>query len=366
MSTAPVELPMMANILGQPDSYQSVLQKHRADAGQVERCAKILREAHGRIILSGMGASLFAAHPAAIGWMQAGYDAQVLESADLLHYAFATLRKDDVGVLISRSGGSVEVLALAEQMRTAGMKVIAITNVPGSALEKAADESLHIGSFADQIVAVQTYGGTLLKLLLLVEAVCHPESTGLSDTLQPSLPMLKTFIDDCIAAGSGWQNVFDGSGAMYLLGRGTALATVQEGALLLHETAKASAIGMSCGQFRHGPVEAVDTNFRAIVFGAPPATRALDRALLRDLAEMGGTVRWIGPPVHDAATGLDLVAWPDVDARLAPIFEVVPLQVAAYRLAGWRGIVAGDFRYASEITSAESGFPRFQSRLAKA
>jgi hypothetical protein len=44
----------------------------------------------------------------------------------------------------------------------------------------------------------------------------------------------------------------------------------------------------------------------------------------------------------------------------------VPLQFAAYRIALWRGIVPGDFRYASEITAAESGFPLFQSNLAGA
>jgi glucosamine--fructose-6-phosphate aminotransferase (isomerizing) len=41
---------------------------------------------------------------------------------------------------------------------------------------------------------------------------------------------------------------------------------------------------------------------------------------------------------------------------LAPVFEIVPLQVAAYRLALWRGITPGDFRFVSEVTSSESGF----------
>ncbi len=360
------QLPMMGNILGQPESYTTVLQTHREDAEQVRRCAQMLREAKGRIVVSGMGASLFAAYPAGLELMRSGYDAQVLESAELLHYGGAGLRRDDVGVLISRSGGSVEVLALAERMRAAGMKIVAITNVRGSPLEKVADETLHVGSLADQLVAVQTYGGTLLKLLLLVEEVCSPGDLRLSETVRGALPVLEKFIRECVEASAGWRDVFNGPGMMYLLGRGSALATVHEGALLLHETAKAGAVGMSCGQFRHGPVEAVDEKFRGVVFGAPKATRELDRALLRDLSAMGATVRWVGPGVDDGEAGLDLIAWPDVDERLAPLFDVVPMQVAAYCLASWRGVVAGDFRYAAEVTSAESGFPRFQGRLAKA
>jgi hypothetical protein len=38
------------------------------------------------------------------------------------------------------------------------------------------------------------------------------------------------------------------------------------------------------------------------------------------------------------------------------VFEIVPLQVAAYRLALWRGITPGDFRFVTEVTAAESGF----------
>ena len=51
-----------------------------------------------------------------------------------------------------------------------------------------------------------------------------------------------------------------------------------------------------------------------------------------------------------------LVPWPEIAPSLAPIFEIVPLQVAAYRLALWRGITPGDFRFVSEVTSTESGF----------
>jgi glutamine---fructose-6-phosphate transaminase (isomerizing) len=158
--------------------------------------------------------------------------------------------------------------------------------------------------------------------------------------------------------------LFDGGGALYLLGRGAALSSVHEGALLLHETAKASAVAMSSGQFRHGPVECISSESRVIVFGAPGATRAVDRSLANDLHRMGAKVGWIGPSDEsDNSSGApSLVSWPEIPPLLAPLFDIVPLQFAAYRLALWRGITPGDFRYASEVTAAESGFPLFQSR----
>ncbi len=372
MTTPPInlqpaaELPMLQNMRGQPASHAAILLTHQHQAALVQHAVQLLRKSGGRLIFSGMGASLFAAIPAVLELAQNGCNAILTESSELLHYGTAGLRKDDTGILISRSGGSIEVLTLAEKMRAASMHIIALTNVPGSALEQAADLTLPIGARADQIVAVQTYTGTLLKLQLLVKELLHPGSSQFIDHVQAALPLLTTFIDNCIGASTGWRDIFDTPRPLYLLGRGTALASAQEGALLLHETAKASAIAMSSGQFRHGPVEAVDAHFRGILFGAPEPTRSLDRALLNDLAAMGATVRWIGPsPARDDAK-LDLIQFPGIDPLLAPLFDIVPLQAAAYRLAGWRNIIAGDFRYASEITSAESGFPRLQGRLASA
>jgi glutamine---fructose-6-phosphate transaminase (isomerizing) len=116
-------------------------------------------------------------------------------------------------------------------------------------------------------------------------------------------------------------------------------------------------VGMSSGQFRHGPAEILSPNFRAVVFGAPPITRSLDRSLANDLFSAGAQARWIGPAEGDRQDHApSLVPWPEIAPVLAPLFEIVPLQVAAYRLALWRGITPGDFRFVTEVTASESGF----------
>ena len=114
---------------------------------------------------------------------------------------------------------------------------------------------------------------------------------------------------------------------------------------------------MSSGQFRHGPAEILSSDFRAVVFGTPPVTRALDRSLADDLFSARAQIRWIGPAAEDSLERApSLIPWPEIAPVLAPLFEIVPLQVAAYRLALWRGITPGDFRFVSEVTDAESGF----------
>ena len=357
--------PMLDNILDQPKSLRRVLLFQQNEGlSSLQVCAEYIRKTEGRVIFTGMGASLFAAMPAVARLVEAGLPAQVIESAELLHYGSAGLKRGDIAILISRSGGSVEVLRLAEKIRAAGMTILGVTNVPDSELERAADATLRIGSQADQLVAVQTYTGTVLALLLLAEEVIAEDTAALAEDCANALPALSTYIEDCRHASESWREWLDAPAPLYLLGRGSALAAVHEGALLLHETAKAAAVGMSSGQFRHGPVEAVSSDFRAVVFGAPEPTRALDRSLADDLFRMGAKVRWVGPASENAADRApSLIPWPDVPLALAAFFEIVPLQFAAYRLALWRGIVPGDFRYASEVTAEESGFPLFQSKV---
>lgn len=359
-------IPMLDNILAQPASHRALLALHQGDGRAMLRaCAERIGKAPGRVIFSGMGGSLFAAMPAASRLWQEGYAVQAIESAELLHYGSAALRGGDVGVVISRSGGSIEPVLVAEKMRQAGMTVIGVTNVPDSKLEQLADLTLPIGSQPDKLIAVQTYTGTVLALLLLAEEVLAGGSGKLSDACGASLPALSAHIDECLRESDSWQDLLMG-GPLYLLGRGPALAAVYEGALLLHETAKTAAVGMSSGQFRHGPAEVISGDFRAVVFGTPPTTRALDRALADDLFRVGAKVRWIGPSVEEVDSrdhAPSLVPWPELAPLLAPLFEIVPLQVAAYRLALWRGITPGDFRFVTEVTSSESGFASSSASL---
>ena len=358
---------MLENIFGQPASLEKLLAFHVGEGiSCLRRCSELMRKAERQVIFTGMGASLFAAMPAVARLVEHGFPAQVIESAELLHYGSARLRSGDLAILISRSGGSVEVLRLVEGMRAVNTTIIGVTNIPGSELQSVADSTVAIHSQPDQLIAVQTYTGTALTLLLLAEQIIAGDSAALSETCANALPKLSTFIEDCHRASESWQEWLDSSAPLYLLARGPALASAYEGALLLHETAKATAVPMSCGQFRHGPVEAVSGEFRSVVFGTPEPTRTLDRSLADDLFRMGAQVRWIGPAEVNSDYAPSLIPWPEqVPPALASIFEIVPMQFAAYRLALWRGIVPGDFRFASEITAVESGFPFFQSKVAE-
>ncbi|MGH9645617.1 MAG: SIS domain-containing protein, partial [Bryobacteraceae bacterium] len=224
-----------------------------------------------------------------------------------------------------------------------------------STLARNADYPILIHSFADQLVAVQTYVGTVVTLLLLGATIAGDSESRWEEDIAALTRALSSFIPDCVERSTGWREFLNGAGAIYLLGRGPSLGSVCEGTLLFHEAAKAPASAMSAAHFRHGPVEVVSGAFRAIVFATQGATRDLDVALASDIVGMGGHVRVIGAGEIEAK--LRFCQWPDgIPEALTPVVEIIPVQVAALCLAQWRGITPGDFRFAPEVTLTESGF----------
>jgi glucosamine--fructose-6-phosphate aminotransferase (isomerizing) len=301
-----------------------------------------------------MGASLFAAVPLRYMLAGRGIDVSVVETAELLYFLEPALDRETAVVLVSRSGESIEVLKLLDLLNGRGCRTVGIANVPHSTLTQRTTEHILIHSPADQLVAVQTYTATTVTLALL-GAACLDELDVAQLEWSAVMAEFCSYVPECVAASEEWRDFIALDSPLYILGRGPAMASVDEGVLLMQETAKLPAIGMSVPQFRHGPVEAVDGHFRAVMIGTQPSTWEIDRQLGLDLGQMGGHVRWIGPPASHVTS---LCAWPqNPPARFRSVFETIPLQMLAYRSAETHGIVPGEFRWASAVTSTESGFP---------
>lgn len=329
------------DILGQGESLGSALRYQFGEGAATLKEAASLLRSRKRVLISGIGASLFASIPLEYSLCSLGIDAVAIEAGELLHYrhdAFA----DAVAVIVSRSGESIEVARLLAVLK-GRQPIIGISNEPQSLLAQSADVSINISSRPDEMVAIQTYTATLLALHLLAGAVVN-SMNATREKLEALEPELSCLVQSNMDARFQWDAFFDSDFPVYLLARGPSCASAFEGALLFNEVAKSPAIGMAIASFRHGPVEVVDSRFKGLVFAPQGRTREINLALARDLTAFGGHVRVIGPPPQHLSAG-DWCPTPDVPEALAPLFEIVPAQVAALRLAELRGIAPGSFRY---------------------
>lgn len=340
------------DIQGQPKSLGCVLEQQRRNGlSSLLSAASLLRSAE-RVLITGIGASMFASIALENFLCSRGADAVVVEAGEMLHYRRNGYR-NAVIVAVSRSGESIEITKILQSLK-GRYPIIGVVNEPASILSREADVSIHVGSLHDEMVAIQTYTGTLLALRLLGSAVVNELDMALAET-EAILPVFSDFVARCFADLYEWDSFLEADSIVHLLGRGPSCASASEGALLLNEIAKIPAVGMPVASFRHGPVEVVDSGFRGLVFAPSGCTRELNLALAQDLTRFGGRVRVIGPPQSDAS-GLEWLRTPDIAEIVSPLFQIVPVQIAALRLAQLRGIPVGTFRFAPQVARDEAAF----------
>lgn len=343
---------LLQDIKMQPESLARVLDYQLGEGRHaILKSAGLIRNSR-RVVITGMGASLYGSIPFEYCLSSLGIDAVAIESAELLHYRGRECN-GAVVLLVSRSGESVEVARLLPQLKGAAA-TIGVTNESGSALAQAVDSVIVVGSLPDEMIAIQSHTGTLLTLALLGAAVAG-NLDGIRTALTSMLAALPAFIEENVSRLAEWDEFLEAGSPVHLLGRGPSCGSAFAGAQLFNETAKAPAIGIPAGSFRHGPVELVDERFRGLIFAPAGRTRGLNAALARDLARFHGQVRVIGPAGSDIGN-LPLCETPPVPEALAPLVEIVPVQLAALRLAHLRGLTAGKFRYVAQVTRDEATF----------
>lgn len=352
---AEIKTALLENILAQPEAIRAVARQQLGPGRDaIVRCAEMLHDSK-RIVLSGMGASLFSSVPLSYELAERGVDVSAIESSELLYFLLPTVGRDTAVVLVSRSGESVEITKLLPLLKERGCRVIGVVNVQESTLARGADQALVVNSPPDQLVAIQTYTGTLAALGL-VGAAYAEELASAEEEMEATAALIERMMPECLENAASWESVSEDGSRLYLLGRGAALAAANAGALLMHEVAKRPAVAMSAAQFRHGPVEVVDKHFHAIVFTSQPATVDLDLRFAEDLSRLGGDVRRLGCGSREAEI-VPVCEWPEAaPKRFRSILEIVPLQLLAYEIARARGVALGKFRFAPTVTLSEIGF----------
>lgn len=341
---------LLRDILDQPASLAEVVEyQYGAGRGELEKAAGVIREAGGPVVVSGMGGSLSPCFGIFYHLWSRGQAAVVVETAELLHYFEGPAAP--VVVLVSRSGDTVEVARVIPRLKERGAIIVGVTNEAGGLLAREAHHVVFLHSRRDEAVAIQTYTGTLATLLLLGAAATGEPMDAWRRDLDGLVKALSAAAPEWAEESLGWRPFLEPALPIYLLGRGPSTGSAMEGAMMFNEVAKRPSVAMSAGNFRHGPVEVAGPTFHAILFASQGRTRALELALAGDLMAIGGQVRVLLP--GEAPGGLECWRLPQVPDALAPLVEIVPIHLAACRLAQWRGVPLGVFRYIRQVTGDE-------------
>jgi len=109
------------------------------------RAVELLRDAGGRVIVSGIGKSGLIARKIAATLTSTGTPAAWLHPIDSLHGDLGLIGPTDVAILLSKSGETDELVGLLGELQRLSVPIIAITGGPESTLARAATVVLDAG-----------------------------------------------------------------------------------------------------------------------------------------------------------------------------------------------------------------------------
>ena len=258
-------------------------------------------------------------------------------------------------VCISQSGETADTLAAQREAKLKGSPTLAICNVMGSMITREADGTIitHAGpeigvastkAFTAQLAALlllASYLGQVRGRLARAESIkLMQEFTRIPHKMETVLQLEESGFYENLA-----RQFFRHTDFLYL-GRGIHYPIALEGALKLKEISYIHAEGYPAGEMKHGPNALIDENLPVVVLATrddsdPESVTRYEKSVsnIKEVKARDGIVISIATEKdHLAREASDhVIELPPAPEILAPLLEIIPLQLLAYHIAVRRG-----------------------------
>jgi arabinose-5-phosphate isomerase len=137
------------------------------DRPELERAIVLLRDCRGRVLVSGVGKSGIVASKIAASLRSTGTPAVYLHPVDAMHGDLGLVGPADVGLFLSKSGESRELIDLVPTFKQLGVPILSIVTRADSSLAQLSDLVLDVGTIeeAGPIREVPTTSTTVFQVL---------------------------------------------------------------------------------------------------------------------------------------------------------------------------------------------------------
>jgi len=234
---------------------------------------------------------------------------------------------DDVGVFVSQSGETKDVLNAVEVARGHGMRILGLVNVLGSTLTRESERYLPLAcGYEISVPATKTFTNQVVAFLALALRMGqHP-----SDILAQVPDLLERTLETTEPQVRAVEPGLAGHDDLYVLGYGLTYPIALEGALKLKEVTYAHCEGMLSTEFKHGPLSAVTEGYPVLFVGGPEDASLLVSGINETTCRGGRAVAIAEEDPRLQINAHDLVVLPRAGALLNPLLATIPLQLLAY------------------------------------
>jgi len=256
-------------------------------------------------------------------------------------------------VVISQSGETADTLAAQREARQKGAKTLAICNVVGSMITREACGTIltHAGPEIG-VASTKAFTGQLTALALLalhIGELRGGTSAEAGKTLVQEMSRIPHKMEAILQRDDEYEALgrqfFRYSDFLYL-GRGIHYPIALEGALKLKEISYIHAEGYPAGEMKHGPNALIDENLPVVIIATRDENDAASMTryekTVSNIKEVkardGIVIAIVTEGDHLAREAADhVIEIPAAPEILAPILEILPLQLLAYHIAVRRG-----------------------------
>src|SRR5271155_1420898 len=259
-----------------------------------------------------------------------------------------------LGMLITQSGETADTLAAQREMIAKGSMTVAICNVVGSTVAREAHGTIYthagpeIGVASTKAFTAQLTALFLFALHLAQKrgAIGGAESASLIDELSRIPGKIEEVLRQRDGTCRQLAKVFASASNFLFLGRGIHFPIALEGALKLKEISYIHAEGYPAGEMKHGPNALIDEALPVVVLATRDESSSesmlrYEKTLsnIQEVTARSGRVIAVATEGNQQIRELveHVIYVPQAPELLAPLIEVVPLQLLAYHIAVRRG-----------------------------
>ena len=269
-----------------------------------------------------------------------------VDIASEFRYRDPILNPNDLVIIISQSGETSDTLAALKLAKSRGVPVLAIVNVVGSSIARAADYVLY--TYAGPEIAVASTKAYMVQLCVLYlfalrlayarGRLSEAETRRYTAQLLRAPEIIKARLADCEQVkylASRYMN----TQSCFFIGRGFDYSLSLEGSLKLKEISYVHSDAYAAGELKHGTISLITDGVPVIALATQKQVYEKTISNAKETRSRGARVLLfttkdavVPEGVADAVIRLD-----EYEDILMPLQLIVPLQMFAYYMAVLRG-----------------------------
>ncbi len=269
-----------------------------------------------------------------------------VDIASEFRYRDPILNPNDLVIIISQSGETSDTLAALKLAKSRGVPVLAIVNVVGSSIARAADYVLY--TYAGPEIAVASTKAYMVQLCVLYlfalrlayarGRLSAAETRRYTAQLLRAPEVVRARLADCEQIkylASRYMN----TQSCFFIGRGFDYSLSLEGSLKLKEISYVHSDAYAAGELKHGTISLITDGVPVIALATQKQVYEKTISNAKETRSRGARVLLfttkdavVPEGVADAVVRLD-----EYEDLLMPLQLIVPLQLFAYYMAVLRG-----------------------------